>query len=102
MKRETLVVKPEKQKRRIGILPTYAQRDRTKYDRKTKHRNHNSMEQRGKRFTMEIAFRAVSPHYAGLAQTGEQLLRKHHVAGSIPASGSKYAPTKKENNHAAL
>jgi hypothetical protein len=37
MKRETLVIRPEKHKRRIGILPTYAQRDRTKYTRKVKH-----------------------------------------------------------------
>ncbi|MHB1643068.1 MAG: hypothetical protein ACYCS8_10445 [Acidithiobacillus sp.] len=38
MKRETLVIRPEKHKRRIGVLPTYAQRDRTKYNRKAKHR----------------------------------------------------------------
>lgn len=38
MKRETLVIRPDKHKRRIGILPTYAQRDRTKYTRKAKHR----------------------------------------------------------------
>ena len=38
MKRETLVIRPEKYKRRIGVLPTYAQRDRTKYTRKAKHR----------------------------------------------------------------
>ncbi|MCR1346305.1 hypothetical protein NRY68_11030 [Acidithiobacillus ferrooxidans] len=38
MKRETLVIRPEKHKRRGGVLPTYAQRDRTKYTRKTKHR----------------------------------------------------------------
>ena len=45
MKRETLtgnivrsVIRPEKHKRRIGVLPTYAQRDRTKYTRKAKHR----------------------------------------------------------------
>jgi hypothetical protein len=37
MKRETLVIRPEKHKRRIGILPTTAQRDRTKYTRKVKH-----------------------------------------------------------------
>jgi hypothetical protein len=37
MKRETLVIQPEKHKRRIGVLPTYAQRDRTKYTRKAKH-----------------------------------------------------------------
>ncbi|WP_163054984.1 hypothetical protein [Acidithiobacillus ferrooxidans] len=38
MKKETLVIRPEKPKRRIGVLPTYAQRDRTKYSRKAKHR----------------------------------------------------------------
>lgn len=38
MKRETLVIRPEKHKRRIGVLPTYAQQDRTKYSRKAKHR----------------------------------------------------------------
>ncbi len=38
MKKETLVIRPEKTKRRIGVLPTYAQRDRTKYTRKAKHR----------------------------------------------------------------
>ena len=29
-------------------------------------------------------------HYAGLAQQVEQLLCKHQVAGSIPASGTKH------------
>ena len=38
MKRETLVIRPEKVKRRIGVMPTIAQRDRTKYTRKAKHR----------------------------------------------------------------
>ena len=38
MKRETMVIRPEKHKPRIGVLPTYAQQDRTKYTRKIKHR----------------------------------------------------------------
>jgi hypothetical protein len=48
MKPEKLVIRPKRQKLRIGVLPTYAQRDRTKYTRKTKHRgqefpgNHNA------------------------------------------------------------
>ena len=41
MKRETLVIRPEKRKRRVGVLPTYSQRDRTKYTRKAKHRGQN-------------------------------------------------------------
>ena len=41
MKRETLVIRPEKHKRRIGVLPTYVQMDRTKYSRKAKHRGQN-------------------------------------------------------------
>lgn len=57
MNKETLVIRPEKRKRRIGIMPTYAQRDRTKYTRKAKHRGgdggngYNSGEQHGKKFT---------------------------------------------------
>lgn len=47
MKRETLVIKPEKHKRRIGVLPTYAQRDRTKYSRKAKHRGRDNRGQGG-------------------------------------------------------
>lgn len=39
MKREILVIRPEKQRRRIGVLPTSVQRDRTKYRRKAKHRH---------------------------------------------------------------
>jgi len=39
MKRETIVVHPEKRRRRIGVMPTYVQRDRTKYTRKAKHKN---------------------------------------------------------------
>ncbi len=52
MKKETLVIRPEKHRRRIGVMPTYAQRDRTKYARKTKHRGHdyNAGEQQGKPF----------------------------------------------------
>ncbi len=52
MKRETLVIRPEKHKRRIGVLPTTAQRDRTKYTRKAKHRGQgrNTGEQHGKEF----------------------------------------------------
>lgn len=51
MKRETLVIRPEKAKRRIGVLPTYAQRDRTKYTRKAKHRGGEQYpgDQHGKR-----------------------------------------------------
>lgn len=66
MKRETLVIRPEKQKRRIGVLPTYAQRDRTKYTRKAKHRGQNGSagEQHGKR----RAFHVVFASHAGLAQ----------------------------------
>ncbi len=50
MEREKLVIRPEKQKRRIGVLPTYAQRDRTKYSRKAKHRgqDRSTREQQGK------------------------------------------------------
>lgn len=44
MKRETLVIRPEKHKRRISILPTYAQRDRTKYSRKAKHRGQDGQQ----------------------------------------------------------
>lgn len=47
MKRETLVIRPEKHKRRIGVLPTYAQRDRTKYSRKAKHRGRDGGRQDG-------------------------------------------------------
>ena len=51
MKREILVIRPEKHKRRVGVLPTYSQRDRTKYTRKAKHRGQNgSREQQGKPF----------------------------------------------------
>ena len=39
MKRETIVVHPERHRRRIGVLPTHVQRDRTKYSRKAKHKN---------------------------------------------------------------
>lgn len=47
MKRETLVIRPEKAKRRVGVLPTYAQRDRTKYSRKAKHRGRDNRGQGG-------------------------------------------------------
>lgn len=52
MKKEVLVIRPEKRKQRIGIMPTYAQRDRTKYTRKAKHRGGDagSREQHGKIF----------------------------------------------------
>lgn len=52
MNKETLVVRPEKRKKRFGIMPTYAQRDRTKYTRKAKHRGGDagSREQLGKTF----------------------------------------------------
>ena len=56
MKRETLVIRPEKVKRRIGVLPTYAQRDRTKYTRKAKHgdRDGGPGEQHGKLFAASL------------------------------------------------
>lgn len=38
MKRETILVKPEKQKIRAGVMYTRVQRDRTKYTRHEKHR----------------------------------------------------------------
>lgn len=44
MKRETLVIRPEKHKQRFGVLPTYAQRDRTQYTRKVKHRGMSAPE----------------------------------------------------------
>ena len=61
MKRETLVIRPEKRKRRVGVLPTYAQRDRTKYTRKAKHRGQNGgtgniREQHGKPAVFHVAF----------------------------------------------
>ena len=57
MKRETLVIRPEKHKRRIGVLPTYAQRDRTKYTRNAKHRGQNGSagEQHGKPAVFHVA-----------------------------------------------
>ena len=78
MKRETLVIRPEKHKRRIGVLPTYAQRDRTKYSRKVKHRGQNgsvlsSRKQHGKPLTV---FLVALSKCAGLAQRPEQSLRK--------------------------
>ena len=51
MKKETLVIRPEKHKRRIGVLPTYAQRDRTKYTRKAKHCGQNSSAGKHRRAT---------------------------------------------------
>lgn len=71
MKRETMVIRPKKTKQRIGILPTYVQRDRTKYTRKTKHRNQAD--------TQEICSESlsfsqrISHHHAGLAQLAERL-----------------------------
>ncbi len=58
MKLETLVIRPEKHKRRIGVLPTYAQRDRTKYTRKAKHRGQDrcTREQQGKPVVSPVAF----------------------------------------------
>lgn len=57
MKKETLVIRPEKRKVRVGVLPTYAQRDRTKYTRKTKHRSPDGGcgEQRGKLLVFPVA-----------------------------------------------
>lgn len=72
MKRETLMIQPEKHKRRIGILPTYVQRDLTKYSRKQKHAGKvEGREQHGKREVFPVVF-----SYAGLAQLEEQSLRK--------------------------
>lgn len=74
MKKETLVIRPEKHKRRIGVLPTYAQRDRTKYTRKAKHCGQNGgREQHGKPSMASLV--ALSKH-AGLAQRPEQPPRK--------------------------
>jgi len=39
VKRETIAIRPEKHRRRIGVLPTYVQKDRTKYSRKAKHKH---------------------------------------------------------------
>lgn len=90
MKKETLVIRPEKHKRRIGVLPTYAQRDRTKYTRKVKHRGRETRtgERHGKNFAdlFPSRFYAVK---AGLAQTEEQTPRKRQVRSSILRSGTK-------------
>ncbi len=77
MKRETLVIRPEKHKRRIGVLPTYAQRDRTKYTRKAKHRciDGNAGERHGKSFA-NLFPSGFCLAKAGLAQTVEQSPRK--------------------------
>ncbi len=44
MKKEVLQGKYEKQKIRMGVMPTYVQRDRTKFSRKEKHRNNRFAE----------------------------------------------------------
>lgn len=77
MKRETLVIRPEKVKRRTGVLPTYAQRDRTKYTRKAKHRNvdTHSGERHGKTFA-ELFPSGFCLLKAGLAQLAEHSPRK--------------------------
>ena len=64
MKRETLVIRPEKHKRRIGVLPTYAQRDRTQYTRKAKHRDRGDHpgEQPGKHGCFLGCFRFSGHH----------------------------------------
>lgn len=74
MKRETLVIRPEKRKQRVGVLPTYAQRDRTKYTRKAKHRGQGqgAREQHGKPAVFHVAL-SIN---AGLAQMVEQSPRK--------------------------
>ena len=71
MKKETLVIRPEKHKRRIGILPTYAQRDRTKYTRKAKHRSQNGSlgEQHGKPTVFLVAL-AVATSRAFVSPIG--------------------------------
>lgn len=71
MKRETMVIRPEKHKRRIGVLPTYAQRDRTKYIRKAKHRGQSGSveEQHGKRLAFHVAL-AVATDRAFVSLNG--------------------------------
>ncbi len=71
MKRETLVIRPAKHKRRIGVLPTYSQRDRTKYTRKSKHRGQSGSagEQHGKPAVFHVAL-AVATNRAFVSLNG--------------------------------
>jgi len=75
MKHETIQIVPEKRKRRIGVLPTYVQNDRTKYSRKAKHK-HASQQDHSAADFQEIRGRMVSENTAGLAQVVEQSPRK--------------------------
>jgi len=75
MKRETIRVVPEKHKRRIGVLPTTVQNDRTKYSRKAKHKHASQPDHSAADFH-EIRGRMISGNTAGLAQLVEQSPRK--------------------------
>jgi hypothetical protein len=75
VKRETMLVVPEKHIRRIGVLPTYVQNDRTKYSHKAKHK-HASQQDHSAADIQEIRCRMVSESTACLAQMVEQSPRK--------------------------
>ena len=62
MEREKLVIRPKRSKPRVGVLPTYAQRDRTKYTRKVKHRGQAGCtgEEPGKPVVFPVAFHGAN------------------------------------------
>ena len=98
MEREILVIRPEKHKRRIGVLPTYAQRDRTKYTRKAKHRGQSGSagEQHGKLAVFHVAL-AVATNRAFVSLNGLSVSEDRAIVSQLCrfSSVAEHSPRKR-------